>query len=353
MCSTYTSSIVLLLLACYLGYVYRIDDSHVVPLKRQRVTPVNKETGNYIISTLYFPCSSIKCEAFFYKPKGVFNPPVIIMAHGFGAQKDFGLEKFADGFARNDYAVFLFDYRTFGGSEGEPMNLISPPMHLEDWESALAYVLDLPSVDNNSIILWGSSFSGGHVIVTAAKSPNRSHIKGVISQVPYLRALSSLSSLVSHASLTDIVKLSFFGLVDITRDILGLSRYYVPIYGHISDMAILCSPSAAEYVTIIPEHPRGGWQNKCPASIALCLTFYNPHSFVQDLRVPTLMIYDTKDDLCPAEDILEVAKTSPIVELTHFSSGHFAPYNREFEENLKRQLQFLEKIDWITNKDLN
>ena len=51
-----------------------------------------------------------------------------------------GLEPFAELFATKGLAVLLFDYRNFGGSEGEPRNWVSPKRHLQDWDAALDYV---------------------------------------------------------------------------------------------------------------------------------------------------------------------------------------------------------------------
>ncbi|CAN0356338.1 unnamed protein product, partial [Hapterophycus canaliculatus] len=53
-------------------------------------------------------------------------PPVVIMAHGMGSQKDMGLDKYAEYFAKRGIATLLFDYRTFGGSDGMPRNLVDP-----------------------------------------------------------------------------------------------------------------------------------------------------------------------------------------------------------------------------------
>ena len=61
-------------------------------------------------------------------------------AHGIAGQKDMGLEPFAELFASRGMAVLLFDYRNFGGSEGEPRNWVSPTRHLQDWDAALDYV---------------------------------------------------------------------------------------------------------------------------------------------------------------------------------------------------------------------
>ena len=110
------------------------------------------------------------------------------MAHGFAGQKDFGLQPYAEHFAAKGMAVFLFDYRNFGGSEGEPRNLVNPWRHLADWKAALSHVRTLNSVDGSRIALWGTSFSGGHVMVTAARQVG---IKAVVAQVPFVDGMAT------------------------------------------------------------------------------------------------------------------------------------------------------------------
>ena len=68
------------------------------------------------------------------------RPPIVVLAHGIAGQKDMGLHPFAEVFAQRGMAALVFDYRNFGGSEGEPRNWVSPKRHLEDWDSALDYV---------------------------------------------------------------------------------------------------------------------------------------------------------------------------------------------------------------------
>lgn len=81
-------------------------------------------------------------------------------------------------------ASFIFDYRTFGGSEGEPRHWVSPSRHLEDYMSAIEYIKKELSdqVDVNRINLWGTSFSGGHVL-SLAGSRLRDNVTSVIAQV--------------------------------------------------------------------------------------------------------------------------------------------------------------------------
>jgi alpha-beta hydrolase superfamily lysophospholipase len=54
------------------------------------------------------------------------------MAHGFAAEKTFGLAAYAERFAAEGIAVYVFDYRCFGDSDGQPRNLVSPSRHLQD-----------------------------------------------------------------------------------------------------------------------------------------------------------------------------------------------------------------------------
>lgn len=93
------------------------------------------------------------------------------------------LQKYAAAFADAGFAVFVFDYRYWGGSEGLPRQWISPRRQLEDWASAISYVQgDLASkVDTSKLSLWGTSFAGGHVITMAARLG--SQVKAVVSQV--------------------------------------------------------------------------------------------------------------------------------------------------------------------------
>lgn len=100
-----------------------------------------------------------------------------------GAQKDMGLHAYASAFASGGLAVLAFDYRGFGGSQGAPRQWVSPARHLQDWQAAVEFVTGPLSdrVDTSRMCLWGTSFAGGHVLVTAAA--NARNVVAVVSQV--------------------------------------------------------------------------------------------------------------------------------------------------------------------------
>ena len=118
-----------------------------------------------------FISEKIRCAADLYLPTSVNKPPIVIMAHGLGAERSFGLPAYAEYFANEGMAVLLFDYRCFGDSDGEPRQLVNPTHHLQDWRAAIQHTYLISNLDTSRIALWGSSYSGGHVVVTAEKEP--------------------------------------------------------------------------------------------------------------------------------------------------------------------------------------
>lgn len=137
------------------------------------------------------------------------NPgPAIVLAHGLGGTKEFKLDVYADIFNLMGYTCVVFDYRCNGGSEGLPRGLIDWHQQQEDWKSAIKYTRLLENVDANQVGLFGTSFSGGHVIQLAATDKK---LKAVISQCPFTSGWqSTLCTGIAVAP-----KLGGLGLLDI------------------------------------------------------------------------------------------------------------------------------------------
>lgn len=207
-------------------------------------------------SQLNFISQGTRCAGTLQLPKHNRKAPVIIMAQGFGMIKAAGLPKFAERFVAQGYAVFSFDYRGFGDSEGHPRHWVSPKRHLEDWNAALNFVRTLDSVDTQQIILWGYSFSGGHAIQTAARD---GQVKAVILQAPHVDGLSSLKGV----PISKLAKLSLAGFMDLFGGLVN-KPVYRPIIGRENDIAAMTTPGAWEgYLSQMPEN--ANWENKTRA----------------------------------------------------------------------------------------
>jgi len=139
------------------------------------------------MSAVEFSSGGVRCAATHLPGEGdAFSDehgrrPCVVLAHGFAGTVDSGLLPFAERFAAAGLDALAFDYRHFGASDGEPRQLLSVKRQLEDWAAAVAYARTLADVDPERIVLWGSSYSGGHVVAAAVAD---GRVAAVISQVP-------------------------------------------------------------------------------------------------------------------------------------------------------------------------
>ena len=150
-----------------------------------------------------------RCAAWLYRPDGAAEGiPCVVMAHGWTGIREARLDAFAERFAAAGLGVVCFDYRHFGASEGTPRQLLSIRRQHEDYASALTFARALPWVDADRIVLWGTSFSGGHVQHMAAIDQR---VAAVIANVPFTDGLKTLLRLgVGHSA-----KLTVEGLKDV------------------------------------------------------------------------------------------------------------------------------------------
>jgi pimeloyl-ACP methyl ester carboxylesterase len=269
-----------------------------------------------------------------YLPEGVVKPPVVIMAHGFGAEMAFGLPAYAETFARSGLAVFLFDYRGFGTSDGEPRNYVDQGRHLQDWKAAIAHVRSLTNVNPEKIALWGTSFSGGHVIVTAARDHR---ISAVVAQVPFVDSISTTFKLGGKY----LLQATPHAVRDLSRLLTFRSPHYVKVIGKPDEFAIMNTPeSYPGYSSLIPKNST--WENRCPARILLRFGLYRPIAVAHKIQCPALIMLGKKDSLIDAGAVEKTANKIPKGQLVQYPFGHFDIYTGSaFKKAVKRQTEFL------------
>ncbi|WP_040740439.1 alpha/beta hydrolase, partial [Nocardia tenerifensis] len=140
-------------------------------------------------SDIEFPSAGTTVRGWLYRPATTDGAvPVVVMAHGLGAVKEMRLDAFAERFAAAGIAVVVFDYRHFGASDGEPRQVLSIGRQLADWTAAIDYAATLDGVDPSRIAVFGTSFSGGHVLRVAARDRR---VAAVVSQCPFTDGLAS------------------------------------------------------------------------------------------------------------------------------------------------------------------
>ena len=124
--------------------------------------------------------------------------PTIVMAHGFSAVKEMYLDWFAEAFAAAGLASVVFDNRNFGASDGSPRQEVDPWQQVRDYRDAITYAETLKETDPERVGIWGTSYSGGHVLAVGALDRR---VKCVVSQVPLVSGPENARRLIRHASL--------------------------------------------------------------------------------------------------------------------------------------------------------
>ncbi len=276
-------------------------------------------TNGFTRTDVAFLSRGTRCAAWLYRPVGIDRPPVVVMAHGFAAEKAFGLSAFAERFAGEGMAVFVFDYRCFGESAGEPRNLVNPSRHLQDWQAAIAHVRALAEVDSHRIALWGSSFAGGHVIVTASREPG---IRAIVAQVPFVDAWSSLRMFgPGYAARSTLA-----GIRDLFRILTFRRPFTIPVVGDPGSLACMTTAdSRAGFLALVPEG--SAWKNECPARIALTVGAYRPIKAAPRVSCPALLVMAEKDSLIDPKDVQRTAARMPKAKLVSMPIGHFDIYS--------------------------
>lgn len=283
-----------------------------------------------------FYSQTTRCAAWLYRPTDVEHPALVVMGPFLGGEKTFALPAYAEAFARHGLAVFLFDYRNFGASDGEPRNLIDPWRHVQDWRAALEHVRRLPAIDHERLGLWGSSFAGGHVIKLAAEDPG---IKAIVSQVPAVDGLASTL----HKDWGYLTKAVLAGLWDLLSSLVLRKPYYVPIVAAPERFGILNTAECESgYLALVDD--ASTWQNRAPARLFLQFPFYRPIRVAHRVRCPTLILVAEQDSLIPLKVVEKTAAKIKNVTLIRLSYGHFDPYvGKAFDDNVKTMAAFLLK----------
>ena len=141
-----------------------------------------------------FDAEGVTLRGWLYLPDGASGPvPTVVMAHGFSAVKEMFLDDFAEAFAAGGLGALVFDNRNFGASDGEPRQEIDPWAQVRDYRHAITYAQTRSEVAGDRIGVWGTSYSGGHVLVLGAIDKR---IKCVVAQVPLVSGFRNIQRLV-------------------------------------------------------------------------------------------------------------------------------------------------------------
>jgi fermentation-respiration switch protein FrsA (DUF1100 family) len=335
--------IIIAMTILYLALVAILPGFTVPKQPLQQTTQLFKGTDRRLSGSrrdVSFEVKGTSLSGWLYLPKKMSTEVAcIVMGNGLGGTKDMGLEDYAIRFQKAGFAALLFDYRHFGGSEGEPRQLIWIPHQLEDWKAAINYARSLKEIDPARIALWGTSMSGGHVIVIAAKD---NHIACVSAQCPGLDGRASAEMVFGKQSIGYSLRMIMHGQRDLVRSWFGLSPHKIPIVGKPGSIALMATSDAYDaFGKLVPEN----FINEACARIILRGDKYRPVEYAQYVRCPVLLQICDRDSLLPISAAEETSKIlGKYAEVKNYPINHFDIYMGDnFEKSVSDQIDFFKK----------
>lgn len=238
------------------------------------------------------PYKNGKLPGYLWIPKGLDNPPLVIMVPGANSTKE-ELYRWAPSLTERGLATFMFDGPGQGELTGIQQNTLL--MRMEEYHNVFTTIIDylIANVgnrfDKNRIGLWGQSF-GGHLSIRSFEHEKRPKALVSLGGPPDMTAWPLLPG----------------DALEEGRDMCGFKTF-------------------SETWEYFQKHG-------------------DAHSVAHHVEVPTLMIHGSRDDLMPEDGVRKLAEEiGPNAEFVAYKDGNHGVFNWDL-------LMTDFAADWIAEK---
>jgi cephalosporin-C deacetylase-like acetyl esterase len=256
----------------------------------------------------------------------------LVLCQGFAGTKELLLPAYAEKFAENGYAALTFDYRGFGGSEGEPGRLV-PKLQIEDIKNAISFLSSLDEVNAGRIGLWGTSYGSANAIVVAGEDKQ---VKCLCIQLAFGDGERCITA---NMTLEDAIKFKETLVKLHEKKELTGREMMVPISKILSD-----EQSKKFFQEYSDEFP--ALKTKIPFLTILETLNYKPENYLKNARVPILIIGAEKDLVNPISETYSLYNLSsePKELMIINSATHFDLYEGAYlEQAVNKQILWFNK----------
>jgi uncharacterized protein len=285
-----------------------------------------------------FASGDAHCAAWLYTPPQAQTAAAptacVVMAHGFSLTRHDGLAPYAERLAEAGIAVLVFDHRYLGDSGGEPRQRFRKRDQLQDWRSAVAYARSLDGIDPERIVLWGFSFSGGHVVETAAADARVAAALALCPMVDGLARAMATPPAVS-AWLTPRALADQFGRHNL-----------VAVTGQPGEHAAMTLPGEADgFAASVPDG--SPWRNEISPALFLTVALHRPVAKARSLRLPLWVGLGEQDVSVSRSAVERLAQRAPDSELHRYPYDHFGAFVGDGPERVAG-----DQVDFLRRKGL-
>jgi len=272
----------------------------------------------------------VTLRGWMYVPEAATDAvPGVVMAHGFSGVKEQGLDRYAEVFCEAGLVALVYDHRNFGASDGEPRQLINPWAQARDYRHAIGWLAGRPEVDADRLAVWGTSYSGGQVVVLGAVDER---VKAVVSNVPFTGYPGV--DYENAVGRSDGIREALFdesgrGLADVGEVMGPITLVGEPG----SDQeSMFGEGDASDLFLGTDENGVSSWQNFVNVQNAVAGDPpWDPGYSFSHLVVPLLMVVASQDTVAPADLALASFERSPEPKQLHIvDCTHFAAYDGEY-----------------------
>jgi fermentation-respiration switch protein FrsA (DUF1100 family) len=255
-----------------------------------------------------------------FLPAGAGPFPGIALSPGFaGVREGFLGYPYQEVFAEAGLVSLVFDHPNCGDSDGSPRQEIDPFLQLRAYRDAITFLAGHEAVDGDRLGIWGTSYSGGHVLAVGATDPR---VRCVVSQAMTISGHRNLIRRHTPASYEDLRRR---WAADRLRQARGEPPTTVPAFAEDSDSVRFAMSRPPEY--------RRNWRNEITLRSWEFYDEYEPAALIERISPrPLLMIVALGDKMTPTEDAL--AAYNRALEPKHLllvPGDHYAVYTGEFE----------------------
>jgi alpha/beta superfamily hydrolase len=243
--------------------------------------------------------------------------PFIVQGPGWLGLADAQLYRpYHQAFTAEGFAVLIFDYRGFGGSEG-PKD-IDPPGQIEDWRNAIAYMRARDDMEPDRAAIFGSGGTGGgNAVVVAALEPD---VRATISQVPVADGRDWLLRMRE-----DVDRVTFLASVEADRRARALTGTGTNVHPRQGIMV----ESAERKATAVKADVDARIPAEVPLAAAQRILDYRPLDVAP--RVRGLMVVAVDEDVVTPTDhatALYAAAAAPKRLVLQHGTTHYAAYKQ-------------------------
>jgi uncharacterized protein len=320
-------------------------------------TGLRPESGRHV-NSLWLEVPGARLHAWIVTPAAKPPWPLVVMAHGWAAVKEMNLDLFAGAMSDAGLAALVFDHRGFGASSGLAGD-IDPNLQIADYRAALSYAERLPRVDSRRLGIWGTSYSGGHVLRVAELDDR---VRVAVAQVP---TISGGEVTLRRNGRESLPRLRSEWALENERIAAGESPRYISVAnldGHeipgvdspepgtpVPPSELPAAPADnytdAErwrFYAELPEQRRRTWRNRITLLSNERYAKYEPGTSIPNMHVPLLTIYADADTITPT-DLIEaaLARAASNVSAISVRGGHYSVYGQHRARCARAAADFL------------